>query len=99
MINSLSKIEEYTKALNFDVFMKNQMAIDAVMRNLEIIGEACKHIPILLKQAEFCLWIISLLHQYTININKDWAAVPRKRYKSFSYFNKHYSIATGFSKT
>jgi len=31
--------------MDFDSFVKNEMAYDAVLRNLEIIGEAAKHIP------------------------------------------------------
>ena len=31
--------------MNFVSFTNNEMAYDAVLRNLEIIGEAAKHIP------------------------------------------------------
>jgi len=42
---SISKIEEYISNLTFEDFMKDNMRVDAVIRNLEIIGEAAKHIP------------------------------------------------------
>lgn len=38
--NSIGKIEKYTKNLSFDDFKNNDQAIDAVVRNLEVIGEA-----------------------------------------------------------
>jgi len=42
---AISKIEKYTKNLTFTEFRKNDIVIDAVVRNLEIIGEATKKIP------------------------------------------------------
>jgi hypothetical protein len=45
IVESISKIEAYTKNLSFGKFTKNPKTIDAVVRNLEIIGEAAKHIP------------------------------------------------------
>ena len=43
--DSITKIESYIKDLNFDEFSKDAMKIDAVVRNLTIIGEAAKNIP------------------------------------------------------
>jgi len=39
---SISKIKEYTKELDEDIFLKNSLIQDAVIRNFEIIGEATK---------------------------------------------------------
>ena len=39
------KIEGYTKGLSYSQFKKDQMRIDAVIRNLEVIGEAVKKLP------------------------------------------------------
>lgn len=44
-LESISKIEGYTKDLPFEKFSKDRMVIDAVTRNFEIIGEASKNIP------------------------------------------------------
>lgn len=45
ILDSISKIEDYTKGLSFEEFSKNDEKIDAVVRNLEIIGEASRNIP------------------------------------------------------
>lgn len=45
MLESIDKIEEYTQDLAFEEFDKNIERQDAVMRRLEIIGEAVKNIP------------------------------------------------------
>ena len=45
MIECMDKIQRYVKGLDFEGFSKNDMVIDAVMRNLEVIGEASKNIP------------------------------------------------------
>ena len=44
ILESISKIEEYTKAIAKDDFSKNSQVQDAVLRRLEIIGEAVKNI-------------------------------------------------------
>ncbi len=45
IVESIIKIEIYTKSLSYGKFTKSPKTIDAVVRNLEIIGEAAKHIP------------------------------------------------------
>jgi len=47
--NAIDKIEEYTKDLDFDDFTRDEKTIDAVVRNLTIIGEAVKNFPDKLK--------------------------------------------------
>ena len=41
----ISRIEKYIEGLDYQKFSENQMVIDAVLRNLELIGEASKNIP------------------------------------------------------
>lgn len=45
IIDSINKIEEYSRNLTFEDFAQNSLVIDAVVRNLEIIGEASNNIP------------------------------------------------------
>lgn len=45
ILDAIAKIEEYTAGLTKDAFEANGMAVDAVIRNLEIIGEAARNIP------------------------------------------------------
>jgi uncharacterized protein with HEPN domain len=45
ILDALEKIENYTKNLSFAEFADNGMAVDAVIRNYEVIGEATKNIP------------------------------------------------------
>ena len=44
ILDSIEKIERYTKELNYEDFIENQMVVDAVIRNLEIIGEASNNL-------------------------------------------------------
>lgn len=44
ILECMNKIEKYISGLNFEQFDENQLIIDAVIRNLEIIGEASKFI-------------------------------------------------------
>lgn len=45
IIDSIEKIERYTHELDFNGFESNEMIVDAVIRNLEIIGEASNKVP------------------------------------------------------
>ncbi len=45
ILTAVSKIEKYTEGLSFEEFCNYEMAVDAVLRNLEVIGEAVKSIP------------------------------------------------------
>jgi len=43
---AVERIASYTSNLSRDEFMNDVRTIDAVIRNLEILGEAAKHIPV-----------------------------------------------------
>lgn len=45
IFEAIEKIEEYTKGSSEEDFCSNTQMQDAVLRRLEIIGEAVKHIP------------------------------------------------------
>lgn len=42
--DSIRNIEKYTKGFSFDDFFEDGKTVDAVVRNLEIIGEASRHV-------------------------------------------------------
>ncbi len=45
ILECVAKIEEYTREITEDDFYENTQIQDAVLRRLEIIGEAVKNIP------------------------------------------------------
>ncbi len=45
ILESIEKIEEYTRGFTEEKFAGSPKIQDAVLRNLEIIGEAAKNIP------------------------------------------------------
>ena len=44
ILEAIEKIERYIAAVSFDDFSENDMMIDAVVRELEIIGEAARNL-------------------------------------------------------
>jgi len=44
ILDSINRIENYIKDLDYKTFLTDHKTKDAVVRNLEIIGEASKHI-------------------------------------------------------
>jgi len=45
MLEATDKIERYTAGMEYDDFVHTSLVIDAVVRNVEIIGEASKQVP------------------------------------------------------
>jgi len=49
MLIACEKILKYTNKLSYEEFCKNDLVVDAVVRNIEILGEACKNVSDTLK--------------------------------------------------
>ena len=45
MLEAITKINRYTTGTSFEGFSQDERTVDAVVRNLEIIGEAARRIP------------------------------------------------------
>ncbi|MFC1813819.1 DUF86 domain-containing protein [Thermodesulfobacteriota bacterium] len=45
IIEAIDKIERYTRGVDFDEWQQDEKTIDAVIRNIEVIGEASSHLP------------------------------------------------------
>lgn len=45
LVEASTRILEYSNGMTFEGFVSNKMAYDAILRNLEIIGEAAKNLP------------------------------------------------------
>jgi uncharacterized protein with HEPN domain len=80
------KIRTYTKDLSMQEFFKDSKTYDAVMRNIQIIGEAIKHLPAdVRKRYENIDWKKAaglrdiVVHEY-FGINKDiiWDVIQNK---------------------
>lgn len=50
IIDSVNKIESYTEGLTAKSFKASGITVDAVIRNIEVIGEAANHIPIRIRK-------------------------------------------------
>lgn len=83
---SIEKIERYTHSLSKEELKKNDLVLDAVIRNLEIIGEAVKKIPeeVRVNYLDIPWRKISglrdiLIHEYFgVNINIIWDVIENK---------------------
>ncbi len=45
ILTALDRIDRYTQGLSLEAFRADEMRVDAVVRNLETLGEAVKHLP------------------------------------------------------
>ena len=85
ILESIDKIRLYTKNIDFEKFISNPMIIDAVVRNIEIIGEASSKIPEEIKN-NFSLipWIKlkgirnRIVHDYFgVDVNIIWEIIEK----------------------
>lgn len=45
ILDAIHAVQEYTADMSFDDFVADRKTVDAVIRNLIVIGEAASHIP------------------------------------------------------
>ena len=45
ILSSINEVEEFLQGMNYDNFATDKKTVNAVIRSLEVIGEATKHIP------------------------------------------------------
>ena len=45
ILQCITKIQKHTQGYDFSDFEADEKTVDSVLRNLEIIGEAAKHVP------------------------------------------------------
>jgi len=81
---SMKRVESYVSGLSYDDFIKDQKTQDAVIRNIEMIGEAVKKLSVDIKNKKQQIpWRIiagirnRLIHGYFgINIDIVWEVAP-----------------------
>ncbi len=86
VLEAIEKIQDYIEKISYEQFSKNGMISDAVIRNLEVIGEAVKSLPTEIKNKHPNIeWRkISglrdiLIHEYFgINLKIVWDIVINK---------------------
>lgn len=71
ILESIAKISRYTEGITFEVFSADEMIIDAVIRNIAVIGEAARNIPVEIQEQypqipwdEICGMRNIVIHQY-----------------------------------
>lgn len=50
IVNSMEKVKTYINNLTYAEFSEKDIVIDAVVRNLEVIGEAAKNVPMKIRE-------------------------------------------------
>jgi len=84
--DAIAKIQRYTAGLSFQQFAGDEKTLDAVVRNLEVIGEAIKKVPdeIRLKEPAIDWKKITelrniLIHEYFgIDVEIIWDVIQNK---------------------
>ena len=45
IISAVSDVEDFTRGMSYESFVSDKKTVNAVIRSLEVLGEATKHIP------------------------------------------------------
>jgi len=83
IFDTIEKIEGFTKDISFEAFAENDMRVFAVVRALEIIGEAAKNVPVNIKEnypsvpwKEMAGTRDKLIHSYFgVDLNVVWKTI------------------------
>ena len=83
ILEAIFRIEEYTEGYEFEDFIRDRKTVDAVLRNLEVIGEAARYVPEEIKEQHADVpWkrIIGLRnvvihHYFGVDLNIVWTIV------------------------
>ncbi|MHB1252779.1 MAG: HepT-like ribonuclease domain-containing protein [Candidatus Humimicrobiaceae bacterium] len=94
--NSIKDIESFIKNLNFNEFSKDKKTLNAVIRSLEIIGEASKKIPANFKEKypdipwnKMLGMRNKLIHEYFgVDIEMLWIVITQDIQELKSIFKK-----------
>ena len=86
ILGCASKVLAYTRGMTLDGFRENTLVFDAVVRNLEIIGEAAKHLPeearVMMADIEWtkaaAFRDVIAHHYFGLNVNIVWDVVQNK---------------------
>ncbi len=96
ILEAIRRIETYTKGLNFEGFEQSNLIIDAVIRNLDVIGEAANKIPKEMREANPEIpWrnMIDfrniLIHEYFgVDLSIVWVVATQNIHDFKSYLEK-----------
>jgi len=83
IIENIRKIEQYLDGIDEQAFLANEQMQDAVVRRIEVIGEAVKGIPLSIRKTfsdiswkELAGMRDVLIHQYFgVNLKRVWVVV------------------------
>jgi len=86
ILEAQERIREYTKKMTYEEFAQSKITVDAVVRNLEVIGEAARKLsPEIKKKSSEIEWrkIVAmrnvLTHEYFgVNTKIVWDVVQNK---------------------
>lgn len=86
ILEAIGKIQQYTAGMTEERFAANQMAVDAVIRNFLVIGEATRHVPEHVQRSYSEIpWALMhgmrnvLVHDYdTIKLEIVWRTIQEK---------------------
>ena len=60
ILTCIGKIQSYTTGMSYEQFRQDDKTIDAIIRNLEVIGEAAGYIPETIQEKRIYPFVMSI---------------------------------------
>ena len=79
MLDAADANENFVKGADFDTFRQDRKTVDAIVRNLEVIGEAARHVPDSVRENFYDIPRADIVGNTVLVISPGRAPVPDGR--------------------
>lgn len=107
ILNAMIEIDEFISGMTFDAFEEDRKTINAVIRSLEVLGEATKHIPTSLRNkhpeipwSKMAGMRDVLIHDYMgVDLMTVWKVARERFYQIYSAAFCRFSLPLRICRT
>jgi uncharacterized protein with HEPN domain len=84
MLKRIDRIEKYTSGLSWESFAGNRMVVDAVVRNLHVVGNIARYFPEVLRESNAHIpwsrmeWYMGWAYYTDVDAGRIWNTIKQE---------------------